>query len=139
MQAGRDLGGGRHGGVPPIVVGHAVGAIQQDHDFSRPENRARCQIHLGEQGTGERRHQKDQGAGADQQEKPVPDLPPPHGPVGNPLEEHERRELHDPAALPPGEVHDDRHGQDRQPGEESGNEELQTHQRVLLSRCRVDR
>jgi hypothetical protein len=76
-----------------------------------------------QEGARERRHDERQRRQAQQQQRPVANPPAPHGLVGNPLQEHQRRKLDDVLPLALDQVNDHRHRQRREPEQEQRGQE----------------
>ena len=94
--------------LPTVAIAHARRSVQQHYDFARPTRRARHRAPMLEERARERRGQKREGEAAEHEQENVPQLLPAHRPIRDPLQEHQRRKLHDRATLAVNQVNEHR-------------------------------
>ena len=107
------------GALPDVPVTHAGGPVEEDDHLPRARHGTGRRDGVDRQKRSrEGSNQQHHRAGPHEEQPPVVDPAPFDGLVRHALDEHERRKLDDVLPLALDEVHQDRHGDGREPQEE---------------------
>ncbi len=122
---------------PAIAVAHARRPVEQHHHVTRAARRRHGRAACREERARKRERDQREREDAQGEKRPVPDRAAADGLIGDPLQEHQRRERLRRPTLALHEVHHDRDRDREQAGKQDGCEER--HQRARLRRSRADR
>ncbi len=121
--------------LPPPAESHAVRTIEEHDDFASAAAARGCRVRAPEERTPECEHQQRQRRQAHREQEPVPDPASLHRLIRNPSDEHQRRELHDIAALFLNQMQHHRNRESREADEEERRQKRHHRTRDSLSRA----